>query len=115
MKGTIRQLLALLDEGGLTFSEVASRVGLGEVELRNRLEMMASLGHLEAVPVRGDGRGPEDQCPGCVFSARCKKDTCSDGSPVVGYRLTDKGRRLARGSMAILDEGPGGARGGARR
>jgi predicted ArsR family transcriptional regulator len=106
MTGTIRQLLAVLDEGGMTFAEVAARLGLGEMELRNRLDMMASMGHLEAVPVGGDDRDPAGSCPGCVFSSRCKEDTCSDGMPVVGYKLTDKGRRLARGTIS-MDKGSG--------
>lgn len=108
MVGTIRQLLVLLDSGGLTFSEVAERAGLGEVELRNRLDVMASMGHLEVVPIMGDDQDPEGTCPGCVFSSRCKQDTCSDGMPVMGYRLTDKGKRLARGTIAV-DEGPDGS------
>ena len=106
MAGTIGQLLVMLDEGGLTLSEMAERSGLGEVELRNRLEVMASMGHLEVVPIMGDDLGPDGSCPGCVFSSRCKADTCSDGMPIVGYRLTDKGRRLARGTIAV-DGGSG--------
>ena len=100
MVGMIRQILTLLEEGDMTFSEVAGRMGLSEPELRNRLEMMTSMGHLESVPIQGDTLDPSADCPGCAFSSSCVEDSCSDGVPVVGYRVTDKGRRLARKTMA---------------
>jgi predicted ArsR family transcriptional regulator len=92
----LRKLLALLNQGSMTFSEVAVAMDLTEVELRNRLDMMVRMGQLEAVPIMGDSMDPEGDCPGCVLSGRCHDDDCSDGVPTVGYRLTEKGMRLAR-------------------
>ena len=77
---------------------------MSEAELKSRLEMMVRMGHLEAIPLEGDGRQPDMDCPGCVMASLCREEDCSEGPPVVGYRLTDKGRRLARGTD------PGGGR-----
>jgi hypothetical protein len=60
--------------------------------------MMVMMGQLDAVTIDGDSTQPEMNCPGCLMASTCREDDCSDGVPVVGYRLTDKGRRLARGN-----------------
>jgi predicted ArsR family transcriptional regulator len=92
----IRRLLVLLDQGSMTFGRVAQEMGLSEAELRGRMEMMVRMGHLESVPLNGDSLDPGVNCPGCLLSGRCLTDSCSDGVPTVGFRLTEKGRRLAR-------------------
>jgi hypothetical protein len=97
----IRNALALIDAGSITLSEMALELGLTEAELKARLETMVRMGHLEAVTVPGDAVDPEGHCPGCLMAGTCRDETCSDGVPVVGYRLTDKGRRLVRGKGAV--------------
>ena len=92
----LRKLLMLLDQGSMTFSEMASAMEVSEVDLRNRLDMLVRMGHMEGVPIMGDSEDPSGDCPGCVLSGRCFDDSCSDGKPTVGYRLTEKGMRLAR-------------------
>ena len=92
----IRRLLELLDQGSMTFGQVAKEVGLTEAELRSRMDMLVRMGHLEAVPIGGDSLDPGADCPGCILSGRCLSDSCSDGVPTVGFRLTEKGMRLAR-------------------
>ena len=92
----LRNLLRLLDQGSMTFSEVATAMEMSEVDLRNRMDMLARMGHLETVPIMGTSEDPSGDCPGCVLSGRCLDDSCSDGKPTVGYRLTEKGLRLAR-------------------
>jgi hypothetical protein len=94
----IRKALMLIDRGSTTLSEMASELDMTEADLKNRLEMMVMMGHLEAVTIVGDSEEPEANCPGCVMASTCREDECSDGVPVVGYRLSDKGRRLARGA-----------------
>lgn len=93
----IRNALALIDRGSITLSEMAMELGMSEPDLKNRLEMMVMMGHLEAVTITGDSMDAELDCPGCLMASTCREDECSDGVPVVGYRLTDKGRRLAQG------------------
>ena len=93
----IRRTLALIDAGSVTLSGLAMELDMTEADLKNRLEMMVAMGHLEAVSIPGDAAEPEDHCPGCVLASTCREDVCSEGTPVVGYRLTDKGRRLVRG------------------
>jgi len=93
----IRKALQLIDRGSITLSEMAIDLGMTEADLKSRLEMMVMMGHLEAVTIPGDAIDPEGHCPGCIMASTCRADECSDGAPAVGYRLTDKGRRLARG------------------
>jgi DNA-binding HxlR family transcriptional regulator len=93
----IKRMLVMLDRGSTTLSGMARQMDITEAELKNRLEMMVRMGHLESVPLHGDDPGSMANCPGCILASRCKVDECSGGPPVVGYRLTDKGRRLARG------------------
>jgi hypothetical protein len=93
----IRKALALIDKGSTTLSEMALELGMTEADLKARLENMSRMGLLEAVTIPADAADPEGHCPGCVMASTCKDDVCSDGNPTVGYRLTDKGRRLARG------------------
>jgi hypothetical protein len=85
-----------METRSMTLSEMALEMGMSEADLKNRLEMMASMGHLEAITIDSDNPDPEADCPGCVMASKCRVDDCSDGVPVVGYRLTDKGRRLAQ-------------------
>ncbi len=94
----IKRMLVMIDRGSMTLSAMAFQMGLTEAELKNRLEMMVRMGHLEAMTIDGDSLHPEADCPGCVMASKCKTEECSNGPPVVGYRLTDKGRRLARGT-----------------
>ena len=93
----IRRMLALVDGGSITLSEMAHELGLTEADLKGRLEMQVRMGNLEAITLDVDDPEPEERCPGCVMASVCRDETCSDGAPVVGYRLTDKGRRIARG------------------
>jgi hypothetical protein len=93
----IRNALALIDRGSITLSEMAMELDMSEADLKNRLEMMVMMGHLEAVPIAGDSPDPDLDCPGCLMAGTCREEVCSDGVPVVGYRLTAKGKRLARG------------------
>jgi len=93
----IRKTLALIEAGSLTISELALEMGMTEADLKSRLEMMVMMGHLEAITVPMDADDPEEHCPGCLMAGTCRTDTCSDGVPVVGYRLTDKARRLLGG------------------
>ena len=93
----IKKMLVMIDQGPMTLSEMAEQTDLTEADLKNRLEMMVRMGHLEALHLDADAQEPEAACPGCVMAAKCQAEECSDGPPVVGYRLTDKGRRLARG------------------
>ncbi len=92
----IRRLLVLLDEGSMTFGQLAVEMGLTEAELRGRMEMLVRMGHLDSVPLAGDSPDPGADCPGCVLSGRCLTDSCTDGVPTVGFRMTEKGRRLVR-------------------
>lgn len=93
----IRKTLALLDGGSITLSEMARELEMSEPDLKNRLEMMVSMGHLEAVSFAPGEAEDGTACPNCVLASVCRDDTCSKGAPVVGYRLTEKGRRLVRG------------------
>ena len=93
----IRKALALIDRGSITLSEMAMELDMSEADVKNRLEMMVMMGHLEAVTIPADTMDAEADCPGCIISSRCREDECSDGIPVVGYRLTDKGKRMAQG------------------
>jgi DNA-binding HxlR family transcriptional regulator len=93
-------MLVVVAEGTRSFSELADEFGLREPELKNRLEMMVRMGYLEAIHAH---EVPEEElhCHGCLMAARCKDDDCSDGPPVVGYRLTEKGRRVASSATAV--------------
>ena len=93
----IRKALQLIDNGSITLSEMSIELGMTEADLKSRLEMMVMMGQLEAVTIPGDTVDPEGHCPGCTMASTCKVDECSDGVPVVGYRLTEKGQWLARG------------------
>ena len=93
----IRKALALIDRGSITLSEMAMELDMSEADVKNRLEMMVMMGHLEAVTIPADTTDAEADCPGCIMSSRCREDECSDGVPVVGYRLTEKGKRMAQG------------------
>ena len=97
----IRKALMLIDKGSITLSEMAIDLGMTEADLKSRLEMMVMMGQLEAVTIPGDTMDAELDCPGCLMASTCREDVCSDGSPVVGYRMTDKGRRLARGKEEV--------------
>ncbi len=90
----IRKALALIDGGSLTMSELALEMDMTEADLKSRLEMMVMMGHLEAIKLTVEDGDPEERCPGCLMAGSCRTDDCSDGPPVVGYRLTDKARRL---------------------
>lgn len=93
----IRKALALIDKGSITLSKMALDLGMTEADLKDRLENMARMGLLEAVTIPADAVDPEGHCPGCVMASTCRDDVCSEGDPTVGYRLTEKGRRLAGG------------------
>ena len=93
----IRKLLILMDQRSMTLTELASEMDMTEADLKSRMEMMVRMGQLEAVMLDGEEPEPDAKCPGCVMASTCRDDTCSEGAPVVGYRLTEKGRRLARG------------------
>lgn len=90
----IRKALRLIEKGSITLSAMADELGMTEADLKNRLETMVMMGHLEAVRIPGDSRDPQLHCPGCVMASTCRRDVCTDGAPVVGYRLTEKGSRL---------------------
>jgi hypothetical protein len=92
----IRKTLAMIDQGSITLSQMALELGMTEADLKSRLETMVMMGHLEAITVPGDANDPEEHCPGCVMASICKDEVCSEGAPVVGYRLTEKGRRIVR-------------------
>jgi hypothetical protein len=87
----------MIDHGSITLSDMAVELGMTEADLKSRLEMMVMMGHLEAVTISGDTMDADMDCPGCLMASNCRDEVCSEGVPVVGYRLTDKGRRLARG------------------
>jgi len=93
----IRKALQLIDSGSITLSEMALELDMTEADLKSRLEMMVMMGQLEAVTIPGDAIDADGLCPGCVMASTCREDECSDGVPAVGYRLTEKGQRLARG------------------
>ena len=97
----IRKALAIIDRGSITLSVMAQELGLTEADLKNRLETMVMMGLLEGIPIPGDAIDPEEHCPGCVMASTCREDVCSEGVPVMGYRLTDKGRRLARNGGGV--------------
>ncbi len=98
----IRHVLQMIAEGGIPLPELAAKIGLREPELKNRLEMMVRMGYLEAINITEVPEG-ELPCHGCLMAARCKDEDCSDGPPVVGYRLTEKGKRVA-GAAPSLDK-----------
>jgi hypothetical protein len=93
----IRKALELIDAGSITLSEMALELGMTEAELKSRLETMVRMGHLEALTIPGDAVDPDGHCPGCLMAGTCRDEECSEGVPVVGYRITEKGRRLIRG------------------
>jgi hypothetical protein len=84
----------MIDRGSITLSEMALELGMTEADLKSRLETMVRMGHLEAITIPADAERPDDHCPGCVMASTCREDVCSEGVPVVGYRLTDKGKRI---------------------
>ena len=90
----IRKALRLVEKGSITLSAMAEVLDMTEADLKNRLETMVMMGHLEAVRIPGDSQDPQLHCPGCVMASTCRQDVCTDGVPVVGYRLTEKGQRL---------------------
>lgn len=93
----IREALEMIDRGSITLSKMAQELGMSEADLKNRLEMMVMMGHLEAVTIPRSAIDPEGHCPGCLMASTCKGDVCSEGVPIVGYKLTDKGRRMVHG------------------
>jgi hypothetical protein len=97
----IRKALELIDAGSITLSEMALELGMTEAELKTRLETMVRMGHLEALTIPGDAVDPDGHCPGCLMAGTCRDEVCSDGVPLVGYRLTEKGRRLVRGQGEV--------------
>ncbi len=97
----IRNTLTMIDEGSITLSEMALELGMTEADLKSRLETMVMMGHLEAITIPGDSDAPEEHCPGCVMAGTCREDMCSGGVPVVGYRLTEKGRRIVRSGRGV--------------
>ena len=100
----IRKLLTLIDQGSMTMGEMAVEMDMSEADLKGRMEMMVRMGQLEAITIDEGSPDPEGDCPGCVMAARCREEVCSDGPVVVGYRMTEKGRRIVHG--------PGNGRGG---
>ncbi len=93
----IRELLILVDQGSMTLGDMAVKMDMSEADLKNRMEMMVRMGHLEAMAIGEESPDPEGDCPGCVMASKCQDDTCSDGPVMVGYRITEKGQRIARG------------------
>ena len=96
----IRKLLTLIDRSSMTLGEMAVEMDMSEADLKGRMEMMVRMGQLEAITIDEESPDPEGDCPGCVMAAKCREDICSDGPTVVGYRITEKGQRIAQGSEA---------------
>ncbi len=94
----IRKLLILVDQGSMALGDMAVEMDMTEADLKGRMEMMVRMGHLEAMTIDEESPDPEGDCPGCVMASKCQDDTCTDGPVVVGYRITEKGRRIAQGT-----------------
>ena len=92
----IRKLLILVDQGSMTLGDMAVEMDMSEADLKGRMEMMVRMGHLKAITIDEESPDPEGDCPGCVMASKCQEETCSDGPTVVGYRITEKGRRIAQ-------------------
>lgn len=92
----IRELLILVDQGSLTLGDMAVKMDMSEADLKGRMEMMVRMGHLEAIAIDEWSSAPEGDCPGCVMASKCQEETCSDGPVIVGYRITEKGRRIGQ-------------------
>jgi len=88
----MRAIAKRFAEGGFTLSELARELNVSQETLTERLFAMERLGFI----VRSGGCGESTQtqassccCPGCS----CCGETATVG--VVGYTLTEKGKRLA--------------------
>lgn len=75
----------MIDQGDMTFNEIAGELGLGRDELKFRLEMMEHVGEIEFVI------NNQIECSGC---SRCSDTKCSGDNQLVLYRLTEKGRKI---------------------
>ena len=92
----IRKLLTLIDKSSMTFGEMAVKLDMSEADLKGRMEMMVRMGQLEAITMADligtlyeFGRRDADNRPPLT-------GMCSDGPTVVGYRMTEKGRRIVQ-------------------
>ena len=94
----IRKMLTFIDQGSMSLGDMAVEMDMSEADLKGRMEMMVRMGHLEAITIEEGNPDPEGDCPGCVMASKCEEDICSDGPTIVGYRITEKGQRIARGA-----------------
>ena len=94
----IETILHKIKEGSYSTAELAASVGLTTEQLKNRLFFLEHQGYI----IREEGCGPEKACGACALCPACS-DT--DRFPLpVQYRLTEKGKRLARADAFMVPE-----------
>lgn len=77
-----KKILQLIDQGNMTFNDIADELELSRNELKFRLEMMEHMGEIESISDNQDG------CSGCCSSK------CSGMNQLVIYQLTKKGKKI---------------------
>jgi hypothetical protein len=88
----MKELLRLLNEENITYSELAAKLKITQAELKNRIELAKHLGYLESIPSDAcEDQVCCDTCPKgrntCSFSPRLRVDNTT-------YQLTKKGRKV---------------------
>ncbi len=86
----MKSILRAFTSGVSSADGLARKLGVSSDAIRSRLDTLCSLGYLEAV---GDGceESKSFACSGCSSSSACASEPAS---PLTGWRLTDKGKKL---------------------
>ncbi|MHC1592507.1 MAG: FeoC-like transcriptional regulator [Methermicoccaceae archaeon] len=85
--GMIRETLGLMSVGGTTLSGIAQELGTTQEGLKTLLGILERMGYVETSTEGYDGAG----CASCPLSC-CA--ACGEGTPIVAYRLTEKGKKV---------------------
>lgn len=90
----IKKILNLISQGNITFAELAKRLEINDIELRNRLELMEHMGYLK-----------NQASENCVLESKCnscpqQNDSCPGNvykqNLIITqtYQLTKKGKHV---------------------
>ncbi len=86
----IKETLRLMSVGGTTLSGIAQELGTTQEGLKTLLGILERMGYVETSTEGYDGAGCASSCPVSCCAA------CGEGTPIVAYRLTEKGKRVAQ-------------------
>ncbi len=85
----LKSILEIMAREDLSFSELAQTLDISTRELRNRLQTLENMGHIEKLP----GNSGEKACTFCPTASGCESCESNLQFPDT-YRITSKGRKL---------------------